>query len=688
MNLRLSLACLACGLLAAATQPDSVRMLDTAPLRFEPATDDGSARFVARGARFRFSFTGNQAVFQAGKKNVRLQFEGAASTARIEALEKLRSTTGVFIGNDPAKWRRAIPNYGHLQVRDLYPGVDLVYYGNAGELEYDLTLKPGVDPRQIRLRLGGGRPRVDRDGSLVAGLIQKHPVAYQITADGKRIPVESRYRRNADGTYGFTLGRYDHGRDLVIDPVLALSAYLSGSKRDIAYAIGHDTPGFLYVAGTTASTDFPMVGNSTQATLGGSTDVFLVKIDPNAAPGSQVVYSTFIGGVADDILGGMAVGPKGDVYLTGNAASGDFPSVNGIGSTFSGTQDAFVVWIDSSQNLAYSTLLGGGGKDTGLGITFDSQGKIYVTGGTMSDDFPNTGGFQTARAGGEDAFLTILDPSQSAASAVVYSTYLGGGGWDIGRAIALAPDGTVWIAGGTYSFDFPVAGYSYQPLYQTGGDAFVAQIHPALGASALAYVTFLGGSSQEEARNVVVDATGRVIVSGWTLSPDFPVTPNALQTHYGGNTDVFVSILNTANPPTDRSAQLIYSTYFGGSNPDVAFDLKQDASGNLYLAGLTLSAGLAASANALQSSYDQTMDAFALILNPSKPGVAGLSYFSYLGSDGVQIGYGIDFNPNGNLYLVGFTSGPIFDSLGGAAKTSNPGKTDAFVVGFSTAASQ
>src|SRR5450631_805734 len=182
-----------CGVLAAATPRDAVRILQTAPLRFEPAADDGSAQFVARGARFRFSFTGNQASFQAGDKNARLQFQGAAPQARIEAIQKLPSTTGLFFGNDPSKWRPSIPNYGRLQVRELYRGIDLVYYGNAGELEYDLTVQPGADPGQIRLRLDGSRARVDRDGNLVAGLIQKRPIAYQMSANGARLPVESRY---------------------------------------------------------------------------------------------------------------------------------------------------------------------------------------------------------------------------------------------------------------------------------------------------------------------------------------------------------------------------------------------------------------------------------------------------------------------------------------------------------------
>jgi hypothetical protein len=325
--------------------------------------------------------------------------------------------------------------------------------------------------------------------------------------------------------------------------------------------------------------------------------------------------------------------------------------------------------------------LGGTGVENGNAIAVDSQGRIWVTGGTQSTDFPITGGFQTAPGGSQDAFVAGIDPAQSGSGSLIYSSYLGGTWWDTGRGIAAARDGSVWVVGGTYSYNFPVAGSSFNSNYSSGGDAFVAQINPAAGG--LVYSTFLGGNDLEEARSVVTDANGRVIVSGYTMSRNFPVTADAVQPQYGGNTDVFVTILNPANS-TSRSGELVYSTYFGGSNADVPFDLKIDASGNLYLAGFTMSSGLPASSNALQAAYDNTMDAFALKLNPSKPGAAGISFFSYLGSDGLQIAYGIDFDANNHIYLTGFTSGPIFDALGGAAKGTNPGNADAFVIGFST----
>ena len=673
-------SCLAYGALFGAT-PDAARILATSPLRFEPGAGDRPARFLARGIRSRFLFETSAVQAEAADKSIRFEFAGANPDAHLEGIDKLSSKTGLFLGNDPAKWRRAVPNYARLQVRELYRGIDLVYYGNAGELEYDLRVEPGADPRRIRIAFSGSRPRLDAAGNLDAGLVLKRPVAYQIAAGGARIPIDSRFRRNSDGTYGFALGHYDRARELVIDPVLNLKQFIGGSSQDIAYAIAHDANGFLYVAGTTYSSDFPTAGAAAGNTPPGRQDLFIAKINPNADRSSQIVYAGFIGGSANDVFGAMTVDASGRVYLTGNTASSDFPMVNARQTSLSGTTDAFVMQLDVFETPIYSSYLGGSGNDAAYGIALDSRGRIWVTGGTQSDDFPVVGGFQAARTGSQDVFVAGIDPAQSGSGSLVYSTYMGGTWWDTGRGIAAAPDGTVWVVGGTYSYDFPVAGNSFQPFYQSGGDAFIAQINPVPG-SPLAYSTYFGAGDLEEARSVLVDANGRVIVNGYTLSPKFPVTDGAPQPTYGGNTDLFISIFNPASPTA--SGQLVFSTFFGGANPDVSFDLKMDGAGNLYIAGFTTSAALPSSGNALQSNYDGSMDAFVLKLDPSKSGSGAISYFSYLGGSGLQIAYGVDFDNNGNIYLTGFTTGPIFDVLGGPGKGTASGDPDGFVIGFST----
>jgi hypothetical protein len=633
--------------------------------------------------RFHFSFERDGVALQTGGKTVRLRFQGAAPEARIQGIDKLRSTTNVFRGSDPRQWRAGIANYGRLQVQGLYPGVDLVYYGNGRELEYDMAVKPGADARQIRLRFEGTRARIDGQGNLWADFVQKRPVAYQLAANGERIKVESHYRRNSDGSFGFALGHYDHKREVVIDPTLTLSVYLAGSGLDAASALGHDGPGFIYVAGVTQSPDLQVAGNPIAGGLTGTSNLFLAVLDPNAAPGSQVVNATYLGGTAADVLNDMAVTPKGDVYLTGTTTSADFPVVNAVQGTRNGNSDAFVTWLNplSTTSVIYSTYLGGSGDEIGSGIAVDKKGRIFVTGTTKSNDFPTANGFQTGAGSGETAFVTGIDPAQNA---MFYSSYLGGSGGEVGRDVAVAPDGTIWVAGGTFSnADFPISGFAYQTAYGGSGDGFVAQIDSSVsGSGSLLYATFLGGSGPDEAKKIIVDSAGRVIVTGYTGSANFPVTPDAMQTNYGGNFDAFVAILNPKSSGP-RSTQAVYSTFFGGNQPEIAYDMKLDAAGNLYLTGFTMSPDMPVSANALQPVYNLSLDAFALAFNPSQPGSGGIIYSSYVASDGQQIGYGVDFNATGTIYVAGFSTGAVFADIGGAGKGTGPGNTDAFVMGVS-----
>ncbi|MGA2879499.1 MAG: SBBP repeat-containing protein [Bryobacteraceae bacterium] len=674
-----SLCLAACSFLAAADS-NPMRMLGTAPLRFEASQSDSQAKFVARGARFHFEFNPHQAILHGGKKDVRLSFDGANPAAQMQGAQLLRSTTNLYFGNDPSKWRRAIPNFGRIEVSGLYRGIDLAYYGNGGELEYDLTVNPGADPQRIRLRLDGGDARMDRHGDLVADLIQKHSVAYQIGADGSRRSVRSSYRKNADGSFGFQLGAYDRTRALVIDPPLIVAQYFAGSYQDVAYGIGHDANGLIYIAGNTSSTDLPLVGSSLQTTEGGGQDLFFAVVNPALPASSQVLYVTYIGGESDEDFGGMMVGPKGDVYMTGSTLSANFPLANAaqtaIGGT-SGLADAFVLWLSPTQTLVYSTFFGGSGTDKGTAIAVDTSGNLWVDGNTQSTDLPNSGGFQGSLIGTQNMFIAAFNPALSGTATKIYSIYIGGTHWDEAYGIATAPDGTVWLAGGTYSPDIWIAGNAYQATFGGGSDAYIAHINPGLGANALLYASFLGGNGVDEATSMVLDPSGRIILSGYTLSSNFPVTSNAVQTRYGGNTDAFVSILDTVK------AQLVYSTYFGGSEPDAAMDLKEDSSGVLYLCGYTESGGLPSTSGGLQAAYDGSVDVFGLKLDPSKAGAAGIDYFTYIGSDGIQVGYGVDVDSSGNMYIVGYSSSNILSRIGGPDEvTSITGNNEAFVVGF------
>jgi hypothetical protein len=692
-KLPLFLLCLAAAGFLAAAEPDAVRILAAAPLRFEPAPG-GSAggKFVARGARYHFEFTRDEAVLRAGDRDIRLHFDGADQHARISGTDLEHSTTNLYLGSDPTKWRRGVPNYGRAQVHGLYPGIDLAYYGNGGELEYDLTVKPGANPRRIRLRLEGegASASVDRGGDLVSELIQKRPVAYQVAADGSRRAVDSRYRKNADGSYGFALGPYDHALDLVIDPVLIVAQYFSGSYLDVAYAIGHDSHGLIYIGGDTSSTDIPLAGTPYQSSQGGGLDLFFAVINPALAQDSQIIYATFIGGTSDENFGAMQVGPNGDVYMTGTTHSDDFPTVNAYQTALAGSTEtnsnAIVLWFSPSQALKYSTYVGGSGNDGGNAISVDSKGKIWIAGNTQSTDFPSSGGFQNSLIGTQNMFVAGFDPSMATTATKIYSIYIGGTHWDEAFGVAAAPDGTIWLAGGTFSPDIWIQGSpTFQGRYGGDGDGYIAHINPGLGAHALLYASFIGGSGIDEITSMLLDPAGRLILSGYTLSPNFPVTSDAFQTAYGGNTDAFIAILEPSE--SAKSSQLVYSTYFGGDNADAAYDLKEDSKGVLYVSGYTESAGLPSTSNALQAAYDGSVDAFGLKLDPSKAGAAGIDYFTYLGSPGIQIAYAVDFDSSGNMYLAGSTSTGLLGEFGGPERATVDGNIDIFVIGFSTASS-
>ena len=674
---------------AATSDPSAARILASPHLRFEPGPA-GSQAFITRGARFQSYLTASHALFGQETRTSGFYFQGASQRAAIEGIDRLSTSTNLIRGNNPQQWRMGIPNYDRVLVHDLYPRVDLLYYGNGGELEYDLIVKPGANPRQVRLRFEGDAPRIEPDGGIKSEFIQRAPVVYQIAENGNHIVVASRYRQNRDGSIGFEVGHYDHTRDLVIDPVLTFSVYLGGSNTDVTRAVGHDSQGFIYVAGSTDSTDFNIAGTSTQGTNGGGYDIFIAQIDPTQPGGSQIINATYFGGSGSDTLGAMAVSAQGQVYLTGETQSSNFPTANAAQGTLDGASDAFVVELDFSSGqtgaVLYSTYFGGGGNESGNAIALDASGRAFIAGNTSSSDFPTVNAFMGAAGGGQDAFVVGIDPSQSAQGTFFYSTLIGGSGWDQGESIAVATNGNLWVAGGTFSFDFPFAGNPYRASYRAGGDAFVAELNPSLGPGALIYSTLLGGSGEDVANAIILDSTGRVLIAGLTTSRDFPVTSSAIQGQYGGNTDAFLSILNPSL--SSAASQLVYSTYFGGTGADSGTTLALDSAGNLYLTGYTSSPNLPVTSNALQSTSSGTFDVYLLRLNPAQTGAKAVSFCSYLASDGVQVANGLDLDSKGNVYLAGYTTGPLLDGLGGATRINNGGNTDAFALGLNFPASQ
>jgi hypothetical protein len=594
--------------------------------------------------------------------SLRMRFVHANPHPAKDAIEELPSKVNYFIGNDPARWMHNVPTYAKIRYHDVYPGVDITYYGNPSQLEYDFAIAAGADPKTILLDFEGvDHLDLDVHGDLLLRSngqqsLQLHkPFIYQ-EMNGARQEVAGNYvLRNH--LVGFEISGYDSSKPLVVDPVFVYSTLLSGGGDEAGWAIATDRDGNVYVTGDTNSDRFPLSKKSLQRTYGGSTDVFVSKL---SADGSKLLYSTYLGGSGAEVGYGIALDPEGNIYVTGDSSSTDFPVVKPLQPTLKGAPDIFVAKLSTDGSaLLYSTYIGGSNGDRGNGIAVDSSGNACVTGYTHSKDFPTANPIQAAFGGGNaGAFVLKLNPT---GSALLYSTYLGGGNDrpDIGTAIAVDSAGNAYVTGFTNSRDFPTV----KPLQPFVGptDVFVAKLNAT--GSALLYSTHLGGSADDEAMGIAIDAAGSAYVTGETESPNFPTTPGAFSrtcvsvpAHSaigdicsGG--DAFISKLSP-----DGSA-LIYSTYLNGSGFEVGRSIAVGKDGSVYVTGFTGSRDFPRY-DPLQKAFGGgEFDAFVVKLNPSG---STLTYSTYLGGSGDEGAYGITLDPNDDAYVTGFTSSADF----------------------------
>src|SRR3989475_8604880 len=447
---------------AEVSKPVNPALLETygkLPLSFE--ANDGQAdpqvKFLSRGRGYTLFLTSTEAVLvlregesvrsvaggpppakrEKGKALrgtvLRMRFVGANPVPAVAGVGELPGKSSYFVGNDPKKWRANVPTYAKVEYRDVYPGVNLVYYGNQRQLEYDFVVSPGADPKAIPLAFDGvDGVAIDGLGDLVlradGGEVRlRKPVVYQ-EQRGQRAVIPTRYVLKAERQVAFEVGAYDAMKPLIIDPVLAYSTYLGGTGGDQGSGIAVDVAGNAYVTGSTGSSDFPRTAG---AVGGGGVDAFVTKLNPT---GTALVYSTYLGGSGGDEGRGIAVDVAGNAYVTGSTGSTDFPTTAGaVQTTIGGFVDAFVAKLDATGSLLYSTYLGGTDFDEGFGIAVDAAGNAYVTGSTGSTDFPTTAGaVRTTNSGFVDAFVAKLDPTGSP----LYSPHLGGSDHDRGKGIA------------------------------------------------------------------------------------------------------------------------------------------------------------------------------------------------------------------------------------------------------------
>ena len=702
----LSLLCLFTTLSLGATKSKVADAYGKLPLSFEAnqGQSDAQVKFLSRGSGYTLFLTSSEAVLllqtgaasddvkqhgrpqidepippknlnrerDAGAKSavLRIRLVGANPAPQLTGFDDLPGKANYFIGNDAKKWRTDVPTYAKVKYHAVYPGVDLVYYGNQRQLEHDFIVAPGADPRLISLRLEGAKKlSLDLRGDLVLktqnGEIRlQKPVIYQ-EVDGVRQEIAGGYRLEGKNLVGFEVATYDVTKTLVVDPTLVYSTYLGGNGYDIAQGIAVDSAGNAYVTGWTGSGNFP-TKNPFQGANAGRYDAFVTKLSPT---GSALVYSTYLGGGAgngNDIAQGIAVDSAGNAYVTGWTGSGNFPTKNPFQGHGAGSYDAFVTKLSPTGNaLVYSTYLGGGGRDIAYGIVVDSAGNAYVTGQTYSTNFPTKNPFQGVFGGYVDAFVTKLSPD---GSALVYSTYLGGSGLDTGYGIALDSAGNAYVTGWTGSSNFPTKNPFQGAFAGSYYDAFVTKLSPT--GSALVYSTYLGGNGDDYGYGIAVDSARNAYVAGATTSTNFP-TKNPFQGAGAGNVDAFVTKLSPAG------TALVYSTYLGGGFPDYAYGIALDSSRNAYVTGYTKSTNFPTN-HPFQPNH--AFDAFVAKLSPTG---SALVYSSYLGgSNSSEIGYGIAVDSTRNAYVTGYTHSTDFPTKN-PFQGANAGSYDAFVTKIS-----
>ena len=472
-------------------------------------------------------------------------------------------------------------------------------------------------------------------------------------------------------TYGFKVASYDKTKELVIDPLLA-STYLGGSYDDLGDAIAIDSSGNVYVMGYTDSSNFPTTSGAYDISLNNAAaddyDVFVAKLDSSL---TSLQASTYLGGLFEDVGFAIAIDDSDNVYVTGSTSSSDFPTTSGAYDTsYNRNSDIFVSKLNSSlSDLQASTYLGGSDSDYGYAIALDGNGNVYVTGYTNSSDFPTTSGAYDISDDSSDAFVSKLN---SSLSDLQTSIYLGGSDSDYGYAIALDDNGNVYVTGDTKSSDFPTTSGAYDISHNSSYDVFVSKLNNSL--SDLQASTYLGGSDSDSnyGNAIALDSSGNVYVAGRTNSSDFPTTSGAYDiSHNGGNSDVFVSKLNSS------LSNLQASTYLGVSGNDYGNAIALDSSGNVYVTGYTYSKKFPTTSGAYDTSHNGgNSDVFVTKLNSS---LSDLQASTYLGGSDSDYGYAIAFDSSGNVYVTGYTDSSDFPTTSGAYDTSYNTDSDVFV---------
>ncbi|HUF03400.1 MAG TPA: Ig-like domain-containing protein [Aridibacter sp.] len=665
------------------------------PISFEPnvGQTDKMVDFLARGRGYALFLNGSEAVLslkdpetsQPGRAVVRMDIEGANADAAGNGVRDSGGRTNYLTGNDPEKWRTGVTNFSKVRFSEVYEGIDVVYYGNNRELEYDFVVRPGADPYEIRLRYSGiEEAEIDeRTGDLllktaIGEVRQKKPFVYQLEGPSEK-EVASAYRLEKDGEeaiVSFRLADYDRSKELVIDPILVYGSYLGGSEFEEARGVAVDSEGNAYIVGTVASTDYPTTTGALKPELlprSGTTtsywyDAFVTKMN---ADGTALIFSTYFGGREGNESGkAVAVDPEGNVIFSGSTMSSDLPTVNAFQAVFGGTDDAFAAKLNADGSaLIYSTYLGGINTDSGVSVSIEpSTGDAIFAGRAGSPDFPTTPGAYKERLcdspqscsgvfyGG--SYVVRLDSSGT----VVFSTL-----FDAGINAATVDQNGNSVVAGTAPSNFPTTPGAYQPSSTGGTEGFIAKLDPT--GSSLVYGTFLGGGTQSDrVTAIAVDNTQNIYVTGQTQNTGFPTTEGAFDRTYNGGEDAFVTKLNP------EGSALVYSTFLGGSGKDEAFGIGVASDSGVFVTGETTGVSTFPLRNSLMG------DTGKMFLTRLTPDGSALEFSTMLGEGGA---YSLTVDQSDNVYITGHAyTVPVtpdaFQTVRGGGSATSP--KDAFIL--------
>lgn len=714
---------------AHATAPVALAALNQLPLYFEAnhGQTDAAFPFLARGRDCNFFVAPNQAVLTLTRCEVgaettrdqraetpgdrivvthqlRFDFPGANTGARLTGAGELPGRVNYFLGHDPKQWGQNASLFQQVRVAQIYPGVDLVYYGNDRRLEYDFVVAPQADPAAIAIRFSGAdRITIDAQGSLVFTLgdreiSQPKPIVYQ-TVNGVRKEIAGSYQLGDRQTVTFKLGTYDRELPLVIDPILSYSRFFGGTGADTGWDMAIQKEGtheYVYVTGETMSAGLPITTGTNYGggtTLGG--DAFVAKFDLSSSS-TNPAYFTYLGGKAEDAALAIAVDSDGNAYITGFTTSTNFPTLNPIPTqtNLHGAphpafgiypSDAFVAKLYSTGTLAFATFLGGSTNDVGIGIAVNATRDIFLTGYTRSTDFPTNNALHGALQNADDAFVAKLT-SAGASYAFVYSTYLGGTNADHGEGIAADDAGLAYVTGYTSSTNFPItAGTALQKFLNNPAtnatnhvvgavvarDAFVTLL--SADGSANLFSSFLGGQFADEGYRITLDAGNNFYVCGASSSTNFPFTSALTRdvTNAGSFADAFVTKYKF-----DGSTNY-YSALFGGTNLDQAWDVSVGTNGFAHVVGVSYSSNFPTTNTVehLRATNSGAADVFVSVLNS-----AGTAFVrsALLGGKLNDFGYAIETDAAGDDYIIGTTYSTNFPAL--APFTSKfAGSNDVFI---------